>query len=443
MPFVHIRRHILAALVVGGIGSFFCTASQAEPHTTAFGFTVDLPDSWIQLSRQTLEENYPGENLASLGVAGSFSDAEAADRALAGISDGRFHYFFDRQGAGNEFADFVNLQLVPRSSVQFGDVETRLCQQVETDLPEFLEASLEIRDCTYESSEELPYLSYQYAVEGEGITRLQTEYYLTDNVVLLMSGAHAGENGLSYSEVLERFNISVSNFFAGYPQKMQLAVAAYAAQEYASAHELLLPLADYGDLDAEYRLGVLYDNGLGVEQDLLLAADYYQRSAVKGNFLAATNLGSMYLDGRGVDANLDTAVGLYATAAAAGVAEAQRTYAALLMEGRGIEQDTSAALNWFMQAAQQGDRESGSFLEALYTREAEAGNNEAWRMLAALYLRGAGVSTDIALGLELLERSARGGSDAARELMMLIYSQGRYGVEIDQETVEYWREFSN
>lgn len=437
------RRRVLAALIVGGVGGCFSAFSQAAPHTTAFGFTVDLPDSWIHLSRQTLEENYQGETLASLGVAGSFSSAEAADRAFAGISDGRFHYFFDQQGAEDDFADFLNLQLVPRNSVQFGDVETRLCQQVESDLPEFLNASLEIRDCTYESSEALPYLSYQYVVEGEGITQSQTEYYLTDNVVLLLGGAHAGENGSNYSDVLERFNNSVSDFFAGYPQKMELAVAAYESQEYASAHELLLPLADYGDHDAEYRLGVLYDRGLGVEQDLLQAADYYQRSAVKGNFLAATNLGSMYLDGRGVDADLDTAVGLYAAAAAAGVAEAQRTYAALLMEGRGIEQDTSAALNWFMQAAQQGDRESGSFLEALYTREAEAGNNEAWRMLAALYLRGAGVSTDIALGLELLERSARGGSDAARELMMLIYSQGRYGVEVDQEMVEYWREFSN
>ena len=43
--------------------------------------------------------------------------------------------------------------------------------------------------------------------------------------------------------------------------------AAMRRRDYATAVRLVRPLAEQGDANAQYNLGVFYDNGLGVPQD--------------------------------------------------------------------------------------------------------------------------------------------------------------------------------
>jgi len=51
--------------------------------------------------------------------------------------------------------------------------------------------------------------------------------------------------------------------------------AAYARKDYATALELFRPLAEQGDAQAQYNLGVMYDTGEGVPQDYALAVKWY------------------------------------------------------------------------------------------------------------------------------------------------------------------------
>ena len=59
-------------------------------------------------------------------------------------------------------------------------------------------------------------------------------------------------------------------------------------------------MALYGDLDAQYNLGVRYENGLGVIQDYKNAATWYRLAAEQGHANAQYNLGAMYTNGQGV-----------------------------------------------------------------------------------------------------------------------------------------------
>lgn len=74
----------------------------------------------------------------------------------------------------------------------------------------------------------------------------------------------------------------------------------YLKGDYAAAFREWLPLAELGDVEAQYNLGVLYDEGAGVEQDLVAAADWYRKAAEQGFIDAQTNLGTMYYFGQGV-----------------------------------------------------------------------------------------------------------------------------------------------
>lgn len=63
--------------------------------------------------------------------------------------------------------------------------------------------------------------------------------------------------------------------------------AALKRRNYQTAVRLILPLAEQGNADAQYNLGVLYDNGLGVPQDKVRAYMWFNLSAAQGREGAA------------------------------------------------------------------------------------------------------------------------------------------------------------
>jgi len=77
-------------------------------------------------------------------------------------------------------------------------------------------------------------------------------------------------------------------------------VAAYDRGDYATAVEEWLPIAEQGNADAQYNLGIMYDNGYGVPQDYAEAVRWYRLAAEQGYAKAQFVLGVMYDNGRGV-----------------------------------------------------------------------------------------------------------------------------------------------
>src|SRR4029079_12110789 len=64
--------------------------------------------------------------------------------------------------------------------------------------------------------------------------------------------------------------------------------AALKRRDYATAVRLIRPLAEQGNANAQYNLGVLYDNGLGVPQDRVRAYMWLNLAAMQGRESAAT-----------------------------------------------------------------------------------------------------------------------------------------------------------
>ena len=83
-------------------------------------------------------------------------------------------------------------------------------------------------------------------------------------------------------------------------QDFQKGLAAAQAGDFATALKEWKPLAEAGDVDAQYNLGIMYDNGYGVPQDYAEAVKWYRLAAEQGNAMAQNNLGVMYENGQGV-----------------------------------------------------------------------------------------------------------------------------------------------
>jgi TPR repeat protein len=77
-----------------------------------------------------------------------------------------------------------------------------------------------------------------------------------------------------------------------------------AASDRQDSTDALRIKAERGDPDAEYKLGLAYDAGVGAPQDLAQAAAWYERAAEQGHAGAQFSLGLMYGNGRGVPQDL-------------------------------------------------------------------------------------------------------------------------------------------
>lgn len=59
-------------------------------------------------------------------------------------------------------------------------------------------------------------------------------------------------------------------------------------------------LDETGDAEAQYQMGLVYENGSGVKQDHAAAAEWYRKAAEQGHAIAQYFLGFLYEIGKGV-----------------------------------------------------------------------------------------------------------------------------------------------
>ncbi len=86
-------------------------------------------------------------------------------------------------------------------------------------------------------------------------------------------------------------------------QDFQKGLAAAMRGDYATVLREWRPLAEQGDVKAQYNLGFMYQLGQGVLQDYGEAAKWYRKAAEQGSFTAMSYLGGMYVEGKGVPQN--------------------------------------------------------------------------------------------------------------------------------------------
>ena len=128
---------------------------------------------------------------------------------------------------------------------------------------------------------------------------------------------------------------------------------AYYRGDYATALRLVRPMAEQGDADAQFHLGVMYESGQGALRNDAEAIKWYRKAAEQGDAVAQFNLGIMYTKGEGVSQNATEAALWYHLAADHGLAGAQFNLGMMYVEGQGVSQDYVQAHMWLNLAASQ------------------------------------------------------------------------------------------
>lgn len=135
------------------------------------------------------------------------------------------------------------------------------------------------------------------------------------------------------------------------------ALQAIEAKDYQKAFNDLFPLAEKGDPLSQFKLGTLYDEGLGVEQDAAKAAFWWRRAGAKGHRDALFNLAMLYTQGDGVEKSDEKAGKILQRLIREGKRDAEIDIMVIAMNffnGR-VPSDWEMAVEWIRKAAAKGD----------------------------------------------------------------------------------------
>ena len=138
----------------------------------------------------------------------------------------------------------------------------------------------------------------------------------------------------------------------------------------------MVALANKGNAEAQYHVGMMYNNGIGTQRDLKQAFEWFQKSAASNDPLGAYKLGCYYAgQGEGVvAADENEALKYKLIAAKAGYALAQHDVALVY----GKQENFEEAMKWSKASGDQG------YPAALYH-------------LSGLYFQGKGAPKDLSL----------------------------------------------
>jgi TPR repeat protein len=193
-------------------------------------------------------------------------------------------------------------------------------------------------------------------------------------------------------------------------------LAAFKNKDYQRAYQEWKASADAGQAEAQFDLGLLYAQGLGVHRDLTEAAQWYRKSAEQGNAEAQFALGQMYSRGWGVPRDEADAIRWLQMANSVESEGPPTDWA--VVEAYGIAKDPKEAVYWYSQAA-------------------DKGHPEAQFNLARLYASGEGVKRDQEQAARWVSASATQGYRPALASFGERYATGR-GVAQDDKLAYFW-----
>ena len=155
-------------------------------------------------------------------------------------------------------------------------------------------------------------------------------------------------------------------------------------KNFAEAANRIEKLFEQNNADAQYKLGIRYYTGDGVEKNHSESVKWFRKAAEQGNAEAQYNLGVCYENGEGVDKNLAEAAKWYRKVAEQGDANAQRNLGLYYIQEK---RDNVIGYAWIFLSVKNGLEDLTSKLAEL-EKQMDKGEIERAKKLAEEYSKG-------------------------------------------------------
>ncbi len=198
--------------------------------------------------------------------------------------------------------------------------------------------------------------------------------------------------------------------------------------------------AETGDVDAQYALSEMLEDGKGTKVDQETAVSWLRRAAEKGHAKSQYALGLHLRSGEGALPDPKEAYLWFRKAAEQGDEYAERAVAMCYRDGEGVKSDEAEGMKWLRSAAEHGqpqaqveigrehfgdqpDLANDAIAARWFRKSAEQLNNDGLFALGICYLQGRGVAKD---KIEALAWMSLGGDryrDGQRKIIDSIFAE--------------------
>ena len=230
------------------------------------------------------------------------------------------------------------------------------------------------------------------------------------------------------------------------------------AIDYTESYKWYHRAADGKKMEAEYALGYFYEHGKGISVNFEKASKWYSLSSEQGYSLAKFNLGRLYEKGIGIKQDINKAISLYLES---DIDSARLQLGFLYENGLGVPKDTATAtslyesgmadINYFKNIASEdgnpiaknviGDSffADANYSEALmwYLKSANLGYERAMFNVGYIYENGKGVKEDYNEAVLWYRKAAEKGLGDAQDAIGYMYEYG-LGLPIDYNRAAKW-----
>ena len=217
--------------------------------------------------------------------------------------------------------------------------------------------------------------------------------------------------------------------------------SAFKRNDFPTAFREFKSAAELGQAEAQYRLGILYEQGLGTEQSYANAHKAFELAADQGFVPAQTSLGFLFLHGKGGERGQGKVMQWNRLAANQGSVRAQVNLGYVFLGGTDTPKNFSEAVIWFRTAAEQGDADGQFNLGYAYDNSigvegdekeaakgdllaAQQGHGNAQAYLGNIYANGQGVAQSFIEALKWYRLAAEQGNSRALNNLGSMYQNG-------------------
>ncbi len=253
------------------------------------------------------------------------------------------------------------------------------------------------------------------------------------------------------------------------PSYLKIAMAdLYANQENDKIYDINKAIDIYkecietnADSMAMFKLGSLYLNGKGVDENVELGLKYINAAIAAGNKFVKITMAGIYSDSNNKLYNMDKAIELYKDCAENDSDSfSMFRLGSIYFNGNGVEKNTVLGLQYLDHAAKSGNKYAKITMAGIYSN----GDNEFYDMnkairlykdcaenenepdtfsmyrLGAIYLKGKGVEKDIELGLHYLNNAIDGGNSFAKITLADFYADSTHDMYDMAKAIQLYKD---
>jgi len=175
------KRYILVGLVI----SFFITPVHAKEYQSSFGFTANIPEHWLVLTRQELRDNPDSFDFDKKQFGNV--DKNLLKDAISRIESGRVEIYYNQETSDNVFSDNINVvKTIGRIPENDGELR-EVCSLLPGQLSSAFGREIKIYQCTLKKVNKLDSLFLEFDGVVEGTRSIQYQIRKSSNVSIILT----------------------------------------------------------------------------------------------------------------------------------------------------------------------------------------------------------------------------------------------------------------